>query len=439
MKKTNIKATNNDTTKNDYIKSLESTVNLLQHELKNLTQKMSASVDKQSSRSINNNPKHIDFNISECISTQEIIDKLHAIMVQYCSIVELDLFTIDKKQTQNIKEAGTSTTLLDIYNDFEERGLIEWALETREIRILQSFNSDNEAIKSIIIYPVTLLNKPTFILLANSTLPKEDLLNKNLSELSGFIEKVVYLTSYIDQSAKIEKIKLEQLLLRKQILRSSNKITASEIVLSISDDISVPLKIIKSNIELIKKGVGDISRRISILIEQFEILNNTQDFMKKFGTQIEFNTETHSFAELVDTAIHIILAKLNRNGITITKNINAKNVQIRCFETQIVFAILNILSHSIEAMPDGGKINISLHNNEENNKIILIITNAGLGLDTPEINGNLIDLSDFSSSKIESRYLFMLSQHILVEHRGKFSVFSEIGKGTTYKITLPVV
>ena len=49
-----------------------------------------------------------------------------------------------------------------------------------------------------------------------------------------------------------------------------------------------------------------------------------------------------------------------------------------------------------------------------------------------------ITLVDLSEEKVKSRFLFLLSQHILLQHNGKFSIFPEIGRGTTYKIELPV-
>lgn len=97
-----------------------------------------------------------------------------------------------------------------------------------------------------------------------------------------------------------------------------------------------------------------------------------------------------------------------------------------------------MILYSANSMPEGGQINIGVHNSDEKNTITILITDTGLGLEAPEISNNIISLVDLSKEKVKSRFLFLLSQHILLQHNGKFSIFPEIGRGTTYKIELPV-
>ena len=45
---------------------------------------------------------------------------------------------------------------------------------------------------------------------------------------------------------------------------------------------------------------------------------------------------------------------------------------------------------------------------------------------------------DLSGNRMKRRFLFLISQHIICGHNGKFSMYQSEGKGTTYKILLPI-
>ncbi len=97
---------------------------------------------------------------------------------------------------------------------------------------------------------------------------------------------------------------------------------------------------------------------------------------------------------------------------------------------------INILSNSIEAMPDGGAISLATY--EKGDYIRVLITDTGTGITAD----NLSKVFDpfFTTKDIGKGTGLGLSicYGIIKQHHGSISISSTVGKGTTLAIKLPV-
>ena len=93
---------------------------------------------------------------------------------------------------------------------------------------------------------------------------------------------------------------------------------------------------------------------------------------------------------------------------------------------------LNIIINSLEAMPAGGSLEVSTVLGDEG--VIVKISDTGIGIKNTE---SIFDM--FYSTKENGTGLGLsIAQKIIEEHRGKISFESLPGKGTTFKIIIPV-
>ncbi len=105
---------------------------------------------------------------------------------------------------------------------------------------------------------------------------------------------------------------------------------------------------------------------------------------------------------------------------------------------QIEQALFNIINNALEAMPDGGKINIktSLKWENDNDYVIIEISDTGKGIPEKELL-KLGELSD-NPRRNDKGFGIFLSREIIKSHNGKLLWESVIDRGTTFKIFLPV-
>lgn len=98
-------------------------------------------------------------------------------------------------------------------------------------------------------------------------------------------------------------------------------------------------------------------------------------------------------------------------------------------------ALLNVIVNSIQAMPEGGKINVCLQ--QEKERAVLAVEDTGTGI-APE---NLEKIfSPFFTTKVQGNGLGLSEVHkVILAHGGSIEVKSKLGAGTTFTLFLPLI
>ena len=97
--------------------------------------------------------------------------------------------------------------------------------------------------------------------------------------------------------------------------------------------------------------------------------------------------------------------------------------------------LVNMIYNAIDAMPSGGEIRMS--SQETNGRVVLTIADSGTGM-TPEVKSRLFDPFFTTKGKGGTGMGMAVSFGIIRRHNGSIDVESEPGRGTTFRISLPV-
>ena len=100
----------------------------------------------------------------------------------------------------------------------------------------------------------------------------------------------------------------------------------------------------------------------------------------------------------------------------------------------------NLIENAIKYSPDGSKILVSTE--EINGRIVVQVADQGIGIPTQELN-NVFDKfyrsSEVKNSPVKGSGLgLFLSKYFVELHRGRISVESQMGKGSTFTVELPM-
>ena len=102
---------------------------------------------------------------------------------------------------------------------------------------------------------------------------------------------------------------------------------------------------------------------------------------------------------------------------------------------QLKIVLANLVRNACDAMPQGGRLTLGGHCAE--GCVSVTVSDTGVGI-PPEQIGRIME--PLFTTKAKGLGLGLaLSRAILDKHRGKLSVVSEIGKGTTFTVTLRAV
>lgn len=165
-----------------------------------------------------------------------------------------------------------------------------------------------------------------------------------------------------------------------------------------------------------------------------EIVKGLLDFSRK--DQEDFESK-HLHKILQDT-FELMTHPIKIANISFLTDFQAKSDLIFCSPNQIKQACVALIVNASEAVLENGEIIIST-NNPDNESIIIDITDNGIGIpedDLPHI------FQPFFSTKHDTSGIGLglaIVHGIIKSHNGKIEVKSELGKGTTISITLPII
>jgi len=174
----------------------------------------------------------------------------------------------------------------------------------------------------------------------------------------------------------------------------------------------------------------DMISRNSVRINQLitDLLNSTK-FTELVYKRVSVN-------QLLDETLELAKDRIQLNNITVSKNYAGDICEIAVDVERMRIAFLNLIVNAIEAMEPGKGI-LQLKTLSTNGKCMVVITDNGPGIDAA------------SQSKLFEAYFTTKSggtglgltntQNIILNHKGYINMESEVGKGTTFSITLDFV
>ncbi len=163
--------------------------------------------------------------------------------------------------------------------------------------------------------------------------------------------------------------------------------------------------------------------RINQLIS--DLLNSTKINQLQF-TQVSLNT-------LLDESLEFAEDRLELKGIKVLKNYTPDLCDISADLEKLKIAFLNIIVNAIEAMESNkGVLNIRTEN--QNDRCVAVITDNGKGMGNEELT-KLFD-PYFTTKENGTGLGLTNTQNIIISHKASISVKSELGKGTTFTVSL---
>jgi signal transduction histidine kinase len=108
--------------------------------------------------------------------------------------------------------------------------------------------------------------------------------------------------------------------------------------------------------------------------------------------------------------------------------------KIHLDDKYVKHALLNLIKNALDAMPDGGELNIRTRSNGD--MVLVEITDNGEGIEQ-ETMGKIFE-PYFTTKDFSSGLGLPLVFKIIKEHNGEISVKSKHGEGTTFTISFPI-
>lgn len=224
-----------------------------------------------------------------------------------------------------------------------------------------------------------------------------------------------------------------------ELARKSEKLQiVSHLAASISHEVRNPLTVVKGFMQMFYENLQEDSKKqywdiaIQELDRAAEIINDYLMFAKP---AIE-NKEKVSIWQEIEHAVNIVTPLANMNSVHIRPPSGNKGGYVLGDRQKLQQCLVNIFKNGIEAMPNGGELQIFIHHHHSE-YLQIDIHDSGIGMTQEQLNR--LGEPYFSTKENGTGLGMMVSFSIVKGMNGKIQVTSELNKGTCFSIELPSI
>lgn len=275
----------------------------------------------------------------------------------------------------------------------------------------------------------------------------EQVMDKRKHSSTIIIESEEGQKRYFDYSSKHEIVEglnltvikdiTEKIEIQEQLRKSDTLNVIGELAAGIAHEIRNPMTALKGFIQLLEGSIKSEHemyyqvitselQRIDSIINEFLILAKPQ--AKRF--------QEKDIKQIMKETVDLLNAQAVLHNVQFITSFENNLPLIFCEPNQLKKVFINIIKNAIEVMPDGGNILIKI-NQTENNQIRISIWDEGMGI--PEEKIKKLGEPFYTTKERGTGLGLMVSYRIIEEHQGTVQIESEIGKGTTFTIILPLL
>ena len=258
-------------------------------------------------------------------------------------------------------------------------------------------------------------------------------------------EDIELLSTLANQTAiAIENAKLyEDLKKSKSYMRRADRLASlGTLTAGLAHEIRNPLVAIKTFIQLLPERLEDEEFRNHFLkiasgeVDRISLLiNELLDFARPSDPKFELE----DINNILDGMILLISTEAKKKQIHIIKNYAADLPPVNIDREQIKQVFLNILLNAVEATTENGEITVktrSFVKTEGESYIQIEFTDTGRGI--PKEHLEDIFNPFFTTKATGSGLGLSISNQIIQDHKGYIDVESQLDKGTSFFINLPL-
>jgi signal transduction histidine kinase len=253
---------------------------------------------------------------------------------------------------------------------------------------------------------------------------------EKLTELNADLsERNLELESALDQLRRAQE----------ELVKSEKLAAAGKLTAQLSHEINNPIHNIRSCLETaLKKMPEQLAGRQFVQLAHDEILRigklvrQMLDFYRFGKIELQAIDLSQTIIEVLDSSQR----RFDEHSIALDRRLAADLPAVYASRDQMKQVLLNLFLNAVEAMPSGGKLKVQT--GKENGFAKIAIGDTGCGI-PPENLPKIFDTFFTTKRAVHGVGLGLsVCYNIVHQHGGTIAVESEVGKGSTFTVRLPL-
>jgi signal transduction histidine kinase len=259
-----------------------------------------------------------------------------------------------------------------------------------------------------------------------------ELLNSMAATVAIALENARLYTELAEFALELERSQAQ--LVRAERLAATGKLAAS-----LAHEINNPLQVIQNCLHLVtqKRPLTESKRQVylSMAREEVQRLIDLVQRMLDFYRPSAESKGPLDIQVVLDDVLSLVGKRIQHGKVMVHRTAVDRMPPVLGEANQLKQVFLNIIINAVEVMPTGGDLFIEAAWDEQTNEVSVSFTDTGEGIPVAEL-GSIFD--PFYTTKPKGTGLGLSISHGIVErHGGRIEVKSEVGRGSTFTVTLP--
>jgi signal transduction histidine kinase len=225
--------------------------------------------------------------------------------------------------------------------------------------------------------------------------------------------------------------------LREALARADQMAAVGHMAASVAHQVGTPLNLISGYVQMIREEEGGdsrVTRRLEIVQEQIAKVTEIVRTMLGHARRTAPKEQT-DIVQLARRVADVARPKLDALGVKLDLSVTDVPA-VMADSVQLELALLNLVTNSLDAMPSGGVMSITVMPTPEGN-VRIQVADTGTGI-ASELLPKIFE--PWVTTKAAGRGTGLglsITREVVVGHGGTISVKSDVGAGSLFTIELP--
>jgi signal transduction histidine kinase len=206
----------------------------------------------------------------------------------------------------------------------------------------------------------------------------------------------------------------------------------------VGHEVKNPINAIVVHLELLKNKLGDGSapaiRHLDVIESEIHRLDRVVQMLVDFSRPVELELREQDLRTIVGDVLALASAELPTRNVMLVTLMPSAPLIANVDADLLKQAVLNVIQNGAQAMPEGGKLEVSLE--EDRKAAVLRIADEGVGI-PDEIREKIFNLY-FTTKSEGSGIGLAMTYRIIQLHHGSIDVQSRAGRGTEFRLRIPL-
>ena len=219
----------------------------------------------------------------------------------------------------------------------------------------------------------------------------------------------------------------------------------SDFLATMSHELRTPLNAIIGFSEVLQEQMfGELNERqlayVGDVLEAgrhlLSLINDVLDLAKIEAGRMELELSQVAVPELLRGAVSMQSERATRGGIDLSVDSEPEEIVVTADERRVRQVVFNLLSNAVKFTPADGRVDVSAR--LDDGRVEIAVADTGPGIPS-EDRETIFEEFEQAGIQAEGTGLGLpLSRKLVELHGGRLWVESELGKGSTFRFTLPV-